>query len=54
VALPIVAPPALVIIFALALFFVFESVCWVPLQLSAWVKRRRESRPVKQVNRPAF
>ena len=54
VALPIVAPPALVIVLGLALFFVFESVCWVPLQVSAWMKRGRARQPVKQVNRPAF
>ncbi|MGH9156080.1 MAG: DUF1353 domain-containing protein [Acidimicrobiales bacterium] len=53
VALPIVLPPAVLILVSLAAFFVLETVLWVPLKLAALVKQRRNM-PVKEVNTPTF
>lgn len=39
-ALPIVLPPALVIMVALAAFFVVEAVLWLPLKVASVVKQR--------------
>ena len=53
VALPILAPPALVIVVALLAFLAVEAVLWVPLRLAAAIKARRHQ-PAKQVNAPGF
>lgn len=54
-ALPVVAPPAIVIVVALAVFYVLEFLVWVPLEVSARV-RARVARPAypKEVNRPTM
>jgi hypothetical protein len=49
--LPIVIPPAAIIIVALVVFEFVEAVIWVPLRLS-FIIRSRLKRPTKQVNRP--
>jgi len=52
-ALPIVAPPAVVILAALALFFIVEMIAWVPIRLGAVLKRRvRPTERPKEVNLP--
>jgi hypothetical protein len=52
-ALPIVGPPAILILIALALFYVIELVVYLPLRLVAAVKRKRpRATPPKQVNAP--
>lgn len=53
VALPIVVPPAIVILLALAAFFVVELILWVPLRLASVAKQRRHQ-PTKEVNLPDF
>lgn len=53
VAVPIVVPPALLVVVALALFFVVEAILWVPLKVVEVAKRRRRT-PAKQVNAPSF
>lgn len=47
-ALPIVAPPGLLILLALLVFWAIELVVWVPLKLAHMV------RPRKKVNRPSL
>ncbi len=52
-ALPIVGPPAIFILIALAAFYFLELVFYVPLKAAAALKRRRpEAPPPKQVNEP--
>ena len=53
VAAPFVVPPALVVGAALAAFYLFEAVVWVPLKLGEALKRWRR-KPAKQVNPPHF
>jgi hypothetical protein len=54
VALPVVLPPALLILVALGVFFVLEAAVWVPLRLAEIVKRNRGETAAKRVNRPTF
>lgn len=51
-ALPIVAPPALVVALALTIFQAIELVTWLPLWLWESVQRSTGRVPAKQVNRP--
>jgi uncharacterized protein DUF1353 len=52
-ALPIVGPPAILILIALAMFYVIELVVYLPLRLVATAKRKRpQTRPPKEVNAP--
>lgn len=53
-AIPIVAVPALVILVALALFFVLELIVWVPLKLVQLYKQSHHTGPVKPAIRPSF
>lgn len=54
-ALPIVIPPAVVIVAALGAFYLLELVVWVPIKLAAVAKTAVEKRPPrKQVNLPTF
>lgn len=41
VALPLVAPPAALIVVALLVYQLLESIFWVPLKLAAFVRERR-------------
>lgn len=52
-ALSVVAPPAVVIVGALAVFYILEFLVWIPLEVGARV-RARVARPayLKEVNRP--
>ncbi|MEA3020808.1 MAG: hypothetical protein QOI47_2332 [Actinomycetota bacterium] len=52
-ALPIVVPPAILVVLALGAFFVVEGIAWVPLRLIAWAQERRGT-PAKKVVKPAF
>jgi hypothetical protein len=52
-ALPIVGPPAILILIALAVFYVIELVVYLPLRVVAAAKERRpRATPPKQVNAP--
>ncbi|MDP9295512.1 MAG: DUF1353 domain-containing protein [Actinomycetota bacterium] len=52
-ALPIVGPPAILILVALALFYAIELVVYLPLRVVAAAKRKRpQATPPKQVNAP--
>jgi hypothetical protein len=53
VALPFVLPPAVVVGAAIAAFYLFEALLWVPLKAGEAVKRSRHQ-PSKQVNPPRF
>ena len=52
-ALPVVAPPAIVIAVALLAYWVVELLAWVPLKLTQRAKLRR-GKPAKKVNAPAL
>ena len=52
--LPFVAPPALLILVALAAFFVLELLLWVPIKLTELARRRAGRAPRKQVNMPSL
>ena len=53
IAAPVVGPPALVILAALAVWFLVEAIVWAPLKLGQVIVRRaRPQRAAKQVNRP--
>jgi hypothetical protein len=52
VARPIVLPPALVVVGALAVYSVVEAVLWVPLKLAEALKRALGQPDPKQVNPP--
>jgi hypothetical protein len=54
VALPIVLPPAALIVIALVVFQIVEWLVWVPLTISDRVKRRRGRPTPKAVNAPRF
>jgi hypothetical protein len=54
VALPIVLPPAVVIVAALAVFSLLEAVLWVPLKLAETLRRTLGQPAPKQVNPPTF
>jgi hypothetical protein len=54
VALPIVLPPAVMVVAALALFSLVEAVLWVPLKLAETLKRALGQPAPKQVNPPNF
>jgi len=54
VALPIVAPPAVVILVALAVSWIFDIILWVLLWIGRWVKTLLGSTPTKELNRPTF
>lgn len=51
-ALMIVLPPALVIGLALVAYLVIETIVWIPLKLTEWLRRASGARSVKQVNPP--
>ncbi|MFC0527623.1 DUF1353 domain-containing protein [Phytohabitans kaempferiae] len=51
VALPVVAPPAVLIALALVVFYLMELVAWLPLRLARAV-RSRLGRRAKRVNQP--
>ena len=53
VALPIVLPPAVVIVAALLVFHLVEWIAWVPLAVTRMVKRR-QGKTGKEVNAPKF
>ena len=54
-ALPVVAPPAIVILLALVLFFLYECVAWVMLKIGRLVKDRLLKKPpMKQLNAPSI
>jgi hypothetical protein len=53
VALPVILPPAVLIVIALVIFYVFELIAWVVLGIIAWVQTTFLKRTdVKQVNAP--
>lgn len=52
-AIPIVGPPAAVILVALVAFWVLEVIAWVPLRIGLAI-RRKTGRRIKQVNFPRF
>ena len=52
VALPIVLPPAVVVVGALAVYSVVEAVLWVPLKLAEILRRTLGQPTRKQVNPP--
>jgi hypothetical protein len=54
VALPVVLPPALLVLAALGVFFLLEALLWVPLRLAEMIKRSQGEKHPKQVNRPTF
>jgi hypothetical protein len=55
VALPFVAPPALLIVIVLGAFYLLELVLWVPIRLAAVARTEILRRPTpKQVNLPSF
>ena len=52
-ALPIVAPPAVLILVSLAVFFLVEMIAWVPIRLAAALKTKvAKEPPRKEVNLP--
>src|SRR5262245_51024821 len=51
VALPIVAPAAVVVAVTVPVFYIVELLVWAPLWLSRVIRESR-GRPVKRVNRP--
>jgi hypothetical protein len=54
-ALPIVAPPAAVILVALFAFFLLELLVWLPLRLARFFRVRVMKQPApKEVNMPRF
>jgi Protein of unknown function (DUF1353) len=53
VALPIVLPPAVLILLSLMLFFLLELIVWVPIRVSFEVRKAIEKRrPPKEVKAP--
>lgn len=52
-ALPILVPPAAVILVSLLAFFLLELLFWAPLQLHAATRRLRGKRPAKKVVLPS-
>jgi len=38
VALPVILPPAILIVIALVIFYVFELIAWVVLGIIAWIQ----------------
>jgi hypothetical protein len=53
VALPVILPPAVLIVIALVLFYIFELIAWVALGFVAWIQTTFLKRTdVKQVNAP--
>jgi hypothetical protein len=51
--LPIVVPPALLILLALGIFYVLEVICWIPLKVSSVIKAKSpKADPPKQINTP--
>jgi hypothetical protein len=54
VALPIVLPPAVVVVAALAVFYLLEAVLWAALKLAATLKRSLGRPTRKQVNPPSL
>lgn len=52
IALPIVAPPAVMVAIALALFFVLELIVWVPLRIAEAIQRARGVERVKPARLP--
>lgn len=51
--LPIVVPPALLILLALGIFYVLEVLAWIPLKVSSAMKAKSpKAEPPKQVNTP--
>jgi hypothetical protein len=51
-ALPIVLPPAVLIVAALVVFFVYELIAWLALGLGRAIKRIFGRSSAKQLNRP--
>lgn len=54
VVLPVVLPPALLVLVALGVFFLLEAVLWIPLRLIQMVKSGPGEEAPKRVNRPTF
>jgi len=53
-ALPIVLPPAVLIVAALAVFFVYELIAWLALALGRTIKKLFGRTSPKQLNRPKY
>ena len=54
-ALPIVVPPALLVVAALVVFYFVELVFWAPLKIASMVKKPAVTEPaVKRVNTPSL
>jgi hypothetical protein len=55
IAAPFVIPPAVVIFASLVLFWVLETILWVPLKLVSLIRSKAAPRePLKEVNTPTF
>ena len=54
IALPIVAPPAVLILIALTLFYVYELIAFVALKAGRGLRRAFGAEPSKKLNRPVY
>jgi hypothetical protein len=53
VALPVVAPAAVVIVITLPVFYLVELLAWIPLKVAHRI-RENQRPPAKKVNRPTL